>query len=256
MSALKSDAKVARFPGLLVPRRISVHGFVCGCGHSGTTLIANILSAHPDAFVPLFETSIFMKSSFKMKVRHLKLLWAAALSNKRVFIEKSPGHIRKLESIRALVHGARFVIPVRDGRDCVASMFKRTGNLCQNIERWIGDNTIVLAERGKTDILVYRHEDLVTDPPTVVRQVCEFLDLDYSDQLLDFHKSRRLWFKQTQIRNDANPFGAGHDAYRNWQVNQPIFDNRGRWTLELSEDDVAELTRGRGRPLMEAFGYV
>jgi hypothetical protein len=256
MSAVESKARVVRFPRFLVPRCIAVHGFICGCGHSGTTLIANILASHRDAYVPLCETGIFLRSGFKMWRRHLKLLWATALSGRRAFIEKTPGHIHKLELIRAQVRGARFVVPVRDGRDTVASMFKRCGDLKRSVERWIGENTIVLGERGKPDVLVYRHEDLVTDPPTVVRQVCDFLDLEYSDRLLDFHKSKRLWFEQTEVRNDASPVGTGHDAYRNWQVNQPIFDNRGQWASALSEDDIGELTRGRGRPLMEAFGYL
>lgn len=253
---VRRDTRVARFPRCLVPQKINVHGFICGCGHSGTTLMANILASHPDAYVPLYETSIFLRTGFRAWRRHLRLLWAAALSGKRVFVEKSPPHFRKLELIRAQVRGARFIIPVRDGRDTVASMFKRRGDLKESIERWISANTIILAHRDNPDVLVYRHEDLVTDPRSIIRRVCEFLELEYSDRLLDYHRSKRLWFKQTQIRNDASPVAAGHDAYRNWQVNQPLFDNRGRWVKELSESDITELTQGRGRPLMEAFGYL
>jgi len=256
LSVVRRDARVARFPRFLVPQRVVMHGFICGGGHCGTTLIANILASHPDAYVPLYETAIFQRTGFKIWRRHLKLLWTAALLGKRAFVEKSPAHLRKLEVIRAEVRGARFIIPVRDGRDVVASMFKRSGDLKQSIERWISANAIVLAHRGEPDVQIYRHEDLITDPPGVIRQVCEFLDLEYSERLLDYHKSKRLWFKQREIRNDAVPVAEGHDAYRNWQVNQPLFDNRGRWVSELSEKDISELTRGRGRRLMEAFGYL
>src|SRR6185503_15224565 len=34
--------------------------FICGCGHSGTTLVATILSAHPRIYVPLYESEAFL----------------------------------------------------------------------------------------------------------------------------------------------------------------------------------------------------
>jgi len=255
MPSVGTATKTARFPRFLLPRRITIHGFICGCGHSGTTLIANILAAHPNAYVPLEETGIFLQDDFKVARRHLQLLWRAALSGKRAFIEKTPRHIYKLDLIRARVPGARFVIPVRDGRDTVASLFKRRGDLDAAMRRWVGENEIVLAQRGKPDVLIYRHEDLVGDAPATVRRICQFLDLDYSDQLLDYHKAKRLWFGETELRAGAAP-RSEHAVLRNWQVNQPIFDNRGRWRTELSEDDILELTQGRGRPLMQAFGYL
>jgi hypothetical protein len=145
---------------------------------------------------------------------------------------------------------------VRDGRDSVASMAKRYGDLSRAIRRWVDENTIVLAERDRPDVLVYRHEDLISDPPTVVRQVCKFLNLQYSDELLEYHQTPKLWFQQKEIRRGDGKKGPEHRALRNWQVNQPIFDTRGRWRSELSEEDLVELTHGTGRPLMQAFGYL
>jgi hypothetical protein len=145
---------------------------------------------------------------------------------------------------------------VRDGRDSVASMAKRYGDLSRAIRRWVDENTIVLAERDRPDVLVYRHEDLISDPPTVVRQVCKFLNLQYSDELLEYHQTPKLWFQQKEIRRGYGTKGPEHRALRNWQVNQPIFDTRGRWRSELSEEDLVELTHGTGRPLMQAFGYL
>ena len=39
-------------------------------------------------------------------------------------------------------------------------------------------------------------------------------------------------------------------------VNQPIYDGRGRWKTELGQQELTELTEGRGKPLMQAFGYI
>ena len=45
--------------------------FICGCGHSGTSLLANMFASHPDVFIPLRETEIFLtpetaESNFEM----------------------------------------------------------------------------------------------------------------------------------------------------------------------------------------------
>jgi hypothetical protein len=241
---------------LLKPPGIKLQAFICGCGHSGTTLIANILSAHPNAHVPLRETYIFQDDTLHSQWRHVRLLWEGALTGKRIFIEKSPLHIKHVDSIRAAVRGARFVMPVRDGRDVIASIVRRKGHAQAAAERWIKENSIVLAERERPDVLVYRHEDLVRDAASVVRKICKFLDIEYKDNLLEYHKQERLWFGQTEIQEGNGREGEGHHRLRNWQVNQPIFDSGGRWRSELSDKDIDELVSGRGRHLMEAFGYL
>ena len=37
------------------------HAFICGCGHSGTSLMAAMFASHPGAFIPLRETETFLK---------------------------------------------------------------------------------------------------------------------------------------------------------------------------------------------------
>ena len=101
--------------------------FICGCGHSGTTLLATILSAHPDVYVPLHETYAF----FARRPGRLWRLWrlrrATLRAGKRYLIEKTPRHINALGTIRREVRGARFVVMVRDGRDVTASFAEALG---------------------------------------------------------------------------------------------------------------------------------
>jgi hypothetical protein len=228
---------------------VRTRGFICGCGHSGTTLIATILAAHPDVHVPFQETNVFFKWTPLAKYRYWKLQRAARRDGKGVLIEKTPRHVRRVGRIRRLVPGARFVMPVRDGRDVVASLTKRLGNTDDALNRWIDDNALVLAERGKADVLVYRYEDLVEEPAATVERICRFLDLSFDETLLDYHQApQQRWGEKA-----GNP---EHAALRNKQVSQPIYDGRGRWRSELGDGELRELAEGRGRPLMEAFGYL
>ena len=114
---------------------------------------------------------------------------------------------------------------------------------------------ISVRERDAADVHILRYEDLVADPAAAIAGVCAFLGLAYSDQLLEYHREPRLWHGRTSIERPAEVVGTGHNDLRNWQVNQPIFDGRGRWQAELPPRIVARFAEGEPRRIMDAFGY-
>lgn len=228
------------------------YAFICGCGHSGTSLLANIFAAHPEVYVPLRETNVFLsRRRAWLLLQRLKL--ELLLSGRRHLIEKTPQHVRAVERIRRMVPGARFIFIVRDGRDVIASLVKRGRSVEASAERWIADNERVLAQRGAPDAIVMRYEDLVLLPERELERLCSFLGVIFSPDMLDYHRDKRLWFGQEAlVRGDES---VEHEAHRNWQINQPIFDGRGRWRTVLSEEELAPLYTGRGGELMRAFAY-
>lgn len=72
--------------------------------------------------------------------------------------------------------------------------------------------------------------------------------------MLEYHRTPRRWHGVRSVK-DADP-SKDHAAHRNWQINQPIFDNRGRWVDELSQEQIGPLLEGSGRGLMQTFGYL
>lgn len=235
------------------PSRLAAEVFICGCGHSGTTLIANMFAAHPSVYVPLRETYAF-KDAARAQARYAALLEEAAVTQRAFLVEKTPGHIHYIDRIRQIVPQARFILPVRDGRDVVASIARRTGSVEYGIERWTTDTGIVLAQRDRDDVFVYRHEDLIDDTAGVLRAACDRVGIPFDEAMLNYHESPRMWFGQRALA-DGDP-GKKHKAHRNWQINQPVFDNRGRWVDELTEEQVRPLLEGSALPIMRAFGYV
>jgi hypothetical protein len=229
--------------------------FVCGCGHSGTTLVATILSAHPRIFVPLYETEAFLASEAEAASALEGLRQNALSAGKRIIIEKTPRHVRRMPLIRRMVPGSRFVLLVRDGRDAAASFAKRMNNdYVAGVGRWVQDNTIILREREKPDVLVMRYEDIVVDPGREVRRLCDFIGVAYLDELLAYHERPRLWYGKTDLR-DSEGQAANHEDRRNWQVNQPIFDGRGRWKKDLPPEVAEQFYKGWPLRLMQEFGY-
>jgi hypothetical protein len=229
--------------------------FICGCAHSGTSLVANILAAHPKVYIPLTETGIFLAPATKARWKFYHLL-AKALCRNKLLVEKTPLHLRKLKKIRKIAKGCVFLIPVRDGRDVAASLTHKHGDVARAVDNWIKDTGIIAEARSSPDVLVYRHEDLIEQPGATLAEICSFIGLPFTPTLLDYHERPRLWFGEQNIRRGSGRAGIEHTALRNWQINQPIFDSRGRWRNELPEPAVRELEEGRGRSLMQAFGYV
>lgn len=231
--------------------------FICGCGHSGTSLLAAMFAAHPQVFVPLRETETFLRGKDEAAARYQALLAEWRDSGQRHLVEKTPRHISQLALIRELEPRARIVIPVRDGRDVAASMAVRYGDSGKRgIARWLKETSVAAAERGRADVFVYRHEDLVREPETMLRQIAEFCGTPFDPAMLDFHASSRMWFGETEMRRGTGQRGVEHRALRNWQINQPLFDSSGRWHRELTERDIEPLLTGQGLALMRAFAYL
>ena len=229
--------------------------FICGCGHSGTTLIANMFAAHPDVYIPLRETNIFRATGKEAEVGYRELVAEWKESGKPVLAEKTPRHIRRMVLIRRIVPDPLFVIAVRDGRDVAASYHRREGDPGLGVRQWVKSNTVAAAQRDREDVLVYRHEDLITDTEGTLRAICDFASIPFDEAMLRYYEQPRLWFGQQAVAA-ASESGKTFEQHRNWQVNQPIFDSRGQWKSKLSPDDFPELLEGEGRALMETFGYL
>ena len=225
---------------------------MCGCGHSGTTLLARILGAHPQIYVPPNETNAFLDEK-KMGDRLDRLRQNTLASRKPYLVEKTPRHLRRMNAIRAGVPGAKFVIIVRDGRDVAASIGKREdGDYAGGLARWVKDNARVLKERRSKDVHVLRYEDIVTDAEGTIRKVCRFLGVAYDDQMLRYHERPANWFGRKEVREVGRP-GKEHGDLRNWQVNQPIYDGRGQVEKGSARRVRGTIPRGRTARNHECF---
>lgn len=180
-AAARSGRRMRRALSGPDPNRNVIAGqvFICGCGHSGTSLIANMFAAHPEVYVPLRETRVF-KHPRRAQRRHRNLIDEAEATGRRFLVEKTPSHLHRMEVIRSLVPDARFVIPVRDGRDVVASIAGRSGSVQEGIARWKRDTGVIREQSERADVFTYRHEDLIEDPRRVLEAACAFVGIPFT----------------------------------------------------------------------------
>lgn len=237
--------------------------FIVGMPRSGTSLVEQILSGHPqvcgggeltflsDILMSLpasigsgkgwpFCASELTKDDLnRMAHRYLERLDAVADGADYV-TDKMPHNFLELGLIQLLFPGARVIHCKREPKDTCLSIYFMNFLLGHEYSRdlfHIGTHYhqyLRLMDHWKRflaiPVLDVQYEDLVTNPEPVVRSMLEHCDLEWNESCMDFHKSKRL----------VNT--ASYD-----QVRQPLYSRSiGRWrNYEQYLDDLEEgLERG------------
>ncbi len=106
--------------------------------------------------------------------------------------DKTPIYVKSMRKIQRALPEARFVHVIRDGRDVALSIRDRAVKdhpIDRIAERWV--RRISRAREQATGLdhyLEIRYERLITDSETVLREICDFYELPFAAQLLDYHE--------------------------------------------------------------------
>ena len=248
-----------------------------GFPRSGTTLLEQLLDAHPD-IVASPERAVFTQDALPRLVqagdgtlsingfdavgpadarairdryiRYMELARDTVLDG-RLHIDKNPNHTGLLPGLLALDPTARFIVALRDPRDVVTSCVMRSFQLTEfsaMLLDW-GDACALYAvemgawlryrDRLDPDQWVEtRYEDLVADPRAEVARILPTLALSWHDDVRDYRA--KLTDKVVNSPTHA-------------EVRQPVHDRAiGRWTAYAQHlaPHLHHLA-----PFFRAFGY-
>ena len=230
--------------------------FVCGCPHSGTSLVAAMLGAHSAVFTIPIETYVFARNdSDPVRVRAFFEHYEAEAQGARYLCEKTPGHTQHFDAIYSIFPEARVIAVVRDPRGVAASMRGRIGRLDAGWQRWNAANRRVrklLASERAAHLVHY--ESLIGDPAATLAELCTFLGLGYEPAMLEYHRDDREWFKAKGRRDNQGAGEKDQREYRNWQIHQPLMDKRFEWRRLLTPEEIAQV-EAECAPVMRHFGY-
>jgi len=154
----------------------------------------------------------------------------AAKEGKQRFGDKTPAYVHCLDEVFAVWPAARVVVLVRDGRDVARSITALPfgPNNPYSAARWWsrGIRAGLQAERlHPRQVLTVRYEDLVADPPGLVRQVCGHVGLGYNSEMLAIERSS----PEKIIAGQAEWFA---------ELATPISDSgSGRFLTEMGEEE-------------------
>ena len=264
--ALSLDADIsAAFLGRFPPRvKAAFHEnacdpvFVLGCGHSGTSIMIRILAEHPEIMAVEGESAAFLKTDDGVQRLFSEWDLRARAAKASRWIEKTPPHIFQIGRFMAFRPEAKFILMVRDGRDVVCSLRHRAGyeNIEDRIDRWVYDNMAGMPYWTHPNVMVVKYEDLVEGPEATIRAIFDFLSLDFAPDAMNYHEREVLWYSDELKMPESNEDIIDHKNIRNWQINQPIFDGRGKWKDEMLLDDQAVLDRAElFNRTMRIIGY-
>ena len=250
--------------------------FLVGHPRSGTTLLEQVLDAHPGV-VSLEETSIFEHNSLPLFLRTQKWHggsdWLAKIPpaqllparanyftqaekflgqavGSRLLIDKNPSLTAVVDQIAKLFPETRFIIALRDPRDVCLSCYMQALppnplnsaylDLGRTALEYASVMGVWLALRDKMAApwQEVRYEDAVNDLESVARRTLVFLDLPWDERVLAFHQHARSKIVRSPTYAD---------------VGKPIYKSSlGRWQnyQKYLEPHLAVL-----EPYLRAFGY-
>lgn len=202
-------------------------GFIVGCGHSGTSLLASRLGLHAEAWLVDGESYAFTPIHSARRCRCTVREWAHAArsAGRSLVLEKTPKHVHSLVRLKSMLPDAAIIATARHPLDNIASMVERFGSLGLAIERWSLDHTAVAQAVGSAKAHLVRFEDLTTDPATTLREAAAHLGLDWDPGMLEAGR--------TGYRAPRNLM-----ARRLHEVTQPIQQRAERWRRILSDADA------------------
>lgn len=163
--------------------------------------------------------------------------------------DKTTGYLEYLDQVGGYFPDATYVHIIRDGRD-VAASFKRVGHLRDDVRlaalEWVTSVERIrrFGSRRPSSYAEVRYEELVTDPEGELRKLCEFLDEEYSAQMLQFAEKNRA--EQLEPKR--------HMPWKEMTL-QPASPSRiGAWQEALSSEEIEEFWSIAG-DVMAQVGY-
>jgi len=195
-------------------------------------------------------------------LRNFYRLYAARFGKRR-WGDKTPDYGFALDDIRRVLPEARFLHIIRDGRDAAASLrdlwFSPSRNYDELVRYWASRvRTIRQLGAGRPDYMEVRYEALVADTPAVLRQVCTFLNLAWSDEMLRYHlrAAERLQEHEGRFNPDGSILITKKQriAQQAFVTLPPDATRIGAWRKIMEPDEVVCFVNEAG-PLLDELGY-
>jgi hypothetical protein len=162
--------------------------------------------------------------------------------------DKTPAYVHHLVAIGNLLHEAKFIHVVRDGRDVALAMLDVDfGGVNITHAAWIWSQRTARAHHaglrlGPASYLVVRYEDLVEDSERELFRICDFLALPHDAGMVRYFE-----------RPDAVAGGLQGQEHHG-HLNLPVTKGLRNWRRQMREVDVARFERV-ARPMLIELGY-
>lgn len=236
-----------------------------GCGRSGTTLLRRMLGASrrlidgPESYLllPVALRTDELEERYSLQPGRLRELdvtnrWLFVDAFQRI-ITRGQEHVYWLDKTSRNVHcfkhiaerfpQAALIHVVRDPRDVVLSLrthprvsrdwgrprythWRQPWEAC--INRWELAVNDAMTASDSTQLVTVRYEDLVADPRSTLKSLCDFVDIEFADEMLA-PEQRQISAEERYMPNNQRALG------------RLITARVGRWKTELPDQIRSEI---------------
>ncbi len=218
--------------------------FICGMFRSGSTLLEQMLTSHPDLTAGgesrFFQRRASVPGSLDLPGESLSELGQSYLEELARFSDdvsvvtsKRPDNILHASLLLKMFPHARFLITERELKDNCLSVYAQPFADGQRFDtdmddiahqyRGISRLADTLVQNFPNQVLRVSYEELVENPEATLRTALDFLGLPWDDAVLRFHE------RNNPVRTASL-----------WQVRQPLYQQSvGRWQRFASEPEFS-----------------
>jgi hypothetical protein len=183
---------------------------------SGSTLLRMVLDSHPELHAPhelhLRDLKVDLSTDYvekamaelELDARELQLLlwdrvlhYELARSGKRTIVNKTPNDVFVWRRIAGCWRDARFIFLLRHPGDVVASWWKARPHYSEEevVNSILSYTTAVEEARQELPGVTVRYEELLADPATETKRLCEFLGVEWQPGMLEYGQAKERSFK-------------------------------------------------------------
>lgn len=172
----------------------------------------------------------------------------AQIHNANTWICKSMQNVKYLDYFEANGLVPKIIYLFRDGRD-VALSFKKAivgpKHIYSIAKKWKDEQELslkVISDKSEAEAMMLSYESLIHEPEKQLHRVCDFLNINYSNKVLEYYTSDES--KRTA------------DAGEMWtNLKSPIMrGNTNKFISELNTDEI-KLFEYETRHILEHLGY-
>ena len=224
--------------------------FILGMPRSGTTLVEQILSSHPDVFggdeqvlIPNLlrknfgnkDLKLYLENVINFRKEDLKNIGddyvssMKNLSNDSIrFTDKFPENFFWIGFIRLILPKSKIIHCFRNSRDNCLSLFKNhfpTGRMdyCYNLDM------IVEYYNQYYDLMNYwnkilpnflfniKYENLISDTQIEVKKLLKFCDLTWNNKCLDFHENKRIVKTASDVQARSKIYSSSINSWKKYE---------------------------------------
>ncbi len=184
-------------------------------------------------------------------VSHIFSLYALA-SNKPKWGDKTPSYLTHANILNSLFADCLFIHLVRDGRDAALSHYRTSfgpAGFLPALDRWNREVTIarkMLSMLPQQRTMEIRYEDLVAEPATELKIVCDFLQIPFSESMLSKLKEKSEKVGSRASSHHSNLAGPiKQDSCYKWKKELSAADQHLAW--QIAHELLQELGYEQGR---------